>query len=147
MEIRQQCANYAELVPGINKEIGLPAARLEAIFTRLTRCILKRANGRGANGHHSSPGRDRSIELVGSFYGDRISLVVKIMVFNLLNSNWLKSAEAHVQRDFNRLDAAGLESTQNLFGEMQSRCRCCHRAAFPSKNCLIACTVSGNTFS
>src|SRR5262245_62037169 len=42
-----------------------------------------------------------------------------------------------MQSDFNRLNTALLEPAKHLCGEMQPRCRSCHRAALARKNRLI----------
>ena len=127
MEICEHRVDALELEAGIDEEIRL-AGVAELVEG------LDGADGGGADGHHASRVLELDLRVLAHFEAFEMEFVL----FDGLGMERLKSAEAHVERDFG---AAGRALIENVLGEVEASRGRRDAAAFPGENGLVAFRV------
>src|SRR5215813_12942051 len=72
---------------------------------------------------------------------------MQFMIFDLLDSHWLKRSKADMQSYFGNLDAARPNAVHDLGSEVQARRGRSYRAAFACIYRLVALMVGGAIFT
>src|SRR5690348_75506 len=139
MEVGKQCADNPKFVSRIDKDAGFSRSRTHS--SRVACRMLKGAHGGGADGHYPPPRIERMVDLVGSFRRDDVRLVVQFVIFHTLDTDRLKSSQAHMKSDLGGFDSTLANAVKNLRSEVQASGRSCNRTAFLRVNGLIALPV------
>src|ERR1041384_1060389 len=86
------------------------------------------------------------MNLSRSLFTNRIGFSFDAMVFDAVDSNRLKRPVAYVKSDLCCLDSSGLQTMQQLRGEVQPGSRRSHGAALARENGLIAIGIEAIFF-
>src|SRR5262245_53056274 len=119
MKIGEQATDYAELEPRVDEQVCRAGSRddLSAVVTRHR--FQRPRRGRTDRDHAFLPGPrtfdDRRRR--GAYF---VVFRIQTMIFDALDSHWLKRAIANVQRNLGRQNATSREALHDLWCEVES---------------------------
>ena len=103
--------------------------------------MLEGSHGSRTDCHNPAPRIERAIDLVRSFTRDDIRLAVKFVIFDTLDTDRLKSSQAHMKRNLGGFDTTLTNTVKNLRSKVQASGWSCDRTAFVRVNSLITFPV------
>src|SRR5271166_3070655 len=147
VEIGQQCADDAETVARIDKDVGIAAAGVDASFAGLLRREFKGADGSGTDGDYAAATGFCRVDGVGGCGGDFVGLAVEFVVFDFFGAYRLERAESDVKSDFCDFNSAGANALEDFGCEVKTRGRGGYRSSRFCVDGLVAVAIGWVVFS
>ena len=139
VKVRDQCVDTAEVIAGIDKNVG--PARLGLQKTVFIGKALERAARSGSYGDHAAAVFPAAVDTGGGFLGDDAEFGMHLMVFDFGFLDGAEGAETHMQGDGTDRDALPADLVKQRFGKVKTGRRGGGAAELAGIDGLIALAV------